>query len=156
MAFGLIHGLPRRATLPLVTPSLTLGRPVNDEERETNRGEEGSERWISGSPSHARENGLSRTKLIFYPFFYRQRHGRDGKVIAVTEVVSGETAPVRANNSHGPQDHWSSCHPHHFPSPACQSRESDHRVCSRTRDIRIDFRYRVSAGSFIPTGTPMP
>jgi len=25
MAFGLIRGLPRRATLPLVTPSLTLG-----------------------------------------------------------------------------------------------------------------------------------
>jgi len=130
-------------------------RPVNDEDRETNRGEEVSERRISGSPSHARENGPSPTKLIFYRFFYRQRHGRDGKVIAVTEIVSGKTASVRANNSNGPQGHWSSCHPHHFPSPARQSGESDHRACSRTRHIRSDFRCRVSAGSFIPTRNPL-
>ncbi len=76
-------------------------------------------------------------------------------MIAVTQEVSGKTASVRANNSNGPQGHWSSCHPHHFPSPARQSGESDHRACSRTRHIRSDFRCRVSAGSFIPTRNPL-
>lgn len=130
-------------------------RSANDEAMTTHKCEEGSERRISGSPSHARENRPPCTKLIFYPFFYRRRHGQEKKVGAETEVVSGKTASVRANNSNGPQGHWSSCHPHHFPSPACQSRESDHRACSRTRHIRSDFRCRVSAGSFIPTRNPL-
>jgi hypothetical protein len=74
-------------------------RPVNDEDRQTNRGEEVSDRRITGLPSHARENGPSPAKLIFYRFFYRQRHEQDGKVIAVTEVVSGKTTPVRTSES---------------------------------------------------------
>ncbi len=74
-------------------------RPVNDEDREPNRGEEGSVRRVTGSRSHARQNGPSPAKLIFYPFFYRQRHEQDGKVIAVTEVVSGKTMPVRTSES---------------------------------------------------------
>ncbi len=46
-------------------------RPVNDEDRETNRGEEVSNGWLVGLLGHARETDPARTVLIFYPFFYR-------------------------------------------------------------------------------------
>ena len=74
-------------------------RPVNDEDRQTNRDEEVSNGWLVGLLGHARETDPARTVLIFYRFFYRQRHGQDGKVIAVTEVVSGKTMPVQTNAS---------------------------------------------------------
>lgn len=104
---------------------------VSDEEMKTNRGEEVSERRMTGSLSHARKNGPSPTKLIFYPFFYCQGHGRDGKVIAVTEVVSGKMTPVRTNE---PNVHTGILA---ILSPSA-------------------FRHRVSAGGFIPTRTRMP
>lgn len=46
-------------------------RPVNDEDRETNRGEEVSNGWLVGLLGQARETDPARTVLIFYPFFYR-------------------------------------------------------------------------------------
>ncbi len=46
-------------------------RPVNDEDRQTNRGEEVSNGWLVGLLGHARETDPARTVLIFYPFFYR-------------------------------------------------------------------------------------
>ncbi len=46
-------------------------RPVNDEDREPNRGEEVSNGWLVGLLGHARETDPARTVLILYPFFYR-------------------------------------------------------------------------------------
>ena len=46
-------------------------RPVNDEERETNRGEEVSVLSVGRLIGGASENRGGNADLIFYPFFYR-------------------------------------------------------------------------------------
>ncbi len=74
-------------------------RPVNDEDRQTNRGEEVSNGWLVGLLGHARETDPAPTVLIFYPFFYRFASRTPANVGTFGSAFVAFPAPIRDQRS---------------------------------------------------------
>lgn len=108
---------------------------MNDEDRQTNRGEEVPKRWMIKSPSQTGETARQRTNLIFYSFFYRRVRRTSEKVSANIGEVSGKMTTTRVMISNGPRGHLVVRSPTPIPLPSVPLR------AERSPSVFEDKRY---------------